>query len=497
MLRPGHDQGGVLVGRELCEIVTTGMYTNPLAFYREYIQNSVDAFGDAGEVMAGTIRVSIDVRERSVTIADNGPGIGRTQAVRALVPIGSSDKRRGMERGFRGIGRLSALAFADRVRFRTRSGGEQAVTEVTWDGERLRERLRDTRGASEVIRGCVEVGEVNGSRYPDQFFEVQVEGVHHHAAGRVLNSVAVRDYVGEACPVPLKAEFPFSMDVEALLANELGMATVRVLVNGEDPPVTRPFGSEVRFSASRKDDFVEFEAITVPALGSTRHSAIGWVAHTRYLGALPAQARIRGLRIRMGNIQLGGEGVFDALFPDPRFNRWCVGEVHVVDPRLVPNARRDYLEAGPHTRNLENHLRAVCRRIARRCRDASRGRLRERKVLTALQEAEDGLRLAASGYLAQDQAKEIVSRVVEDLRRVGRAVDALGIEGLTGRMRVLVANAVEFEVPGNALERQGVSPVEAEAYRRCFGAIVGESPSPGAASRLIETIVAALTESDE
>ena len=33
-----------------------------------------------------------------------------------------------------------------------------------------------------------------------------------------------------------------------------------------------------------------------------------------------------------------------------------VGEVHVIDPRILPNGRRDYFEPGPHTRNLENQL---------------------------------------------------------------------------------------------------------------------------------------------
>ena len=493
--RAGHGVD-MLVGREVCEIVTTGMYTDPLSFYREYIQNAVDALAEVGNLGEGTIKLAVDARERSVTMMDNGPGMEHGEAVRALVPVGDSGKRRGVDRGFRGIGRLSALAFADRVRFLTRREGDDVVTEVVWNGETLRERLRDTRGAGEVIRACVGVREVDGGRYPAHFFEVRVEGVHRYVAGTVLNSVMVRDYVGEVCPVPMGTEFPFSQDVEELLACDPSLASVSIVVNGRDEPITRPFGSEIKLSASKRDEFTEFEPITIPAVGTTGHSAIGWLTHSRYRGAVPRRARIRGLRLRVGNIQVGGEGVFDFLFPESRFNRWCVGEIHVVDRRLVPNARRDYLEAGPHTRNLENHLRAVCRRIARRCRDASRGRLRERKVLSALQEADDGLQLAASGYLTQSQAKEIVSRVVEDLEGVRESVGTVGVRGLTATVGTLAAKAAECEVTCDGLEKRGITSVEANVYRKCFGAIVKESQSLGAAKKAIEAIVAALGRED-
>ena len=142
----------LLVGKEVCEIVTTGMYSDPLAFYREYIQNAVDALEGSGRLPEGVIEVSIDVAASSVAIRDNGPGMDHATAVRSLVPIAVSDKRRGIDRGFRGIGRLAALAFADRVTFATRQSRSEAVTEVVWDGNTLRERLENARRAEDVIR---------------------------------------------------------------------------------------------------------------------------------------------------------------------------------------------------------------------------------------------------------------------------------------------------------------------------------------------------------
>ena len=36
-----------IVGKDILEILTTGMYLDPLVIYREYIQNSVDAIDEA------------------------------------------------------------------------------------------------------------------------------------------------------------------------------------------------------------------------------------------------------------------------------------------------------------------------------------------------------------------------------------------------------------------------------------------------------------------
>lgn len=496
----GATNGGgveVLVGKEVCEIVTTGMYSDPLAFYREYIQNAVDALEAAEMLPKGVIEVSIDVSASSVTIRDNGPGMDHAAAVRALVPMAVSYKRRGIDRGFRGIGRLSALAFADKVTFATRRSRSEAVTEVVWDGDALRERLENARRAEDVIRGCVEVRNVEEDGHPEHFFEVRVADIHRHAAGRVLNSVTVGGYIGEVCPVPMRADFPFAKDVEGLLTSEVGPVSVRVVVNGQPGAITRPFGPDVGLSAARRDDFTDFERIAVPALGVDGPSAIGWVAHSSYQGAIPARAGIRGLRMRAGNIQVGDERVCDPLFPETRFNRWCVGEIHVIDPRLVPNARRDYFEAGPHTRNLENHLRSACRRIARRCRDASRRRLKERKVASTLREAENGYALAASGYLAGDDAEAILARVVEDLQSVREAVEAFGVQELKTKTRALESRVTELDLTGNGLAIDGISDVEATAYRKVFGAMVKVSRSLGAVRESIESIVAELARREE
>ena len=85
-----------------------------------------------------------------------------------------------------------------------------------------------------------------------------------------------------------------------------------------------------------------------------------------------------------------------------------------MEPGIVPNARRDYFEPGVHLRNLENQLGAVCRRLERRCRAASKERLSERRLRYFLDEAEGTLELASSGYLKTEAARKLIEdRVAE------------------------------------------------------------------------------------
>jgi len=95
------------------------------------------------------------------------------------------------------------------------------------------------------------------------------------------------------------------------------------------------------------------------------------ILHHGYKGAIPASANVRGLRLRVGNIQVGDEKLLEDLFPEPRFNAWSVGEIHIFDQRVTPNGRRDHFEQNVHYLNLLNHLSPFAREISRRCRTSS------------------------------------------------------------------------------------------------------------------------------
>ena len=480
-----------VIGTGILGLVTTAMYDNPLAVYREYIQNSTDAIAGMPASTQGKVGIAIDSSERRVTIRDNGPGLSNDDAPQRLVPIGHSNKQRGSDRGFRGIGRLAGLAFAETVTFTTRARRDELVTRVTWNGRRLPSGKTAVGEIEEVVRNCVDVERFPGPGYPDHFFEVEMRGVARHAAGSLLNRDVVRTYVSEVCPVPMAAAFPYALRTEDLSRPDVPLMSLDITLDGDPEPVRRPYGETIQLSANREDRFTEFEEIHIPSVDRPRDAAIGWIAHSSYLGAIPKGPHIRGIRARVGNIQIGDETIFDGLYSEERFNRWCVGELHILDHRIVPNARRDYFEPGPHLRNLENHLLPTLRGIGERCRAASAARHRGRKVLAILSNIEETHHLATSGYLTTDDATALVRQALEQIPSVRESILALklGTESID-RLDIVETSLIYFSNVAKPSQFDGMSPSDIKAYQRMFQVLANTSLSPRTAKELMSAILA-------
>ncbi len=395
----------VLIGPDLLDLITSGMYADPLILYREYIQNAADAIELLPNPQDGRIEVEINASRKSIVIRDNGPGLTFQQAVEALIPIAKSSKNRERNRGFRGIGRICGLAFANSIAFRTRTTTESAVSLVVWDGESLRRCISQNLSIADTVSRCVEVKQLESLDAPANYFEVEIRGVSRQAA-IALNCVTVSDYVSEIGPVPFPEDFPYQIEVKKFVGEHSKLYEVPVKLFsriGEsianDVSIVRPHSNVTISQYGKGTNFVEIEKFLVPKQSGEGLAAIGWIAHTHYEGALPKSLGVRCLRARVGNMQIGRESAFDHLFSESRFNRWCIGEVHILDAEILPNGNRDYFELNVHLRNFENHLRHVCRNIERRCRTASRYRSQQRKIQSVVEDAEAVLYLSSSGLL--------------------------------------------------------------------------------------------------
>lgn len=480
-----------LVGADILKLLTSGMYHTPLAVYREYIQNAADAIENSPWRENGRVEISINPGKRNVKIRDNGPGLTHVRAQQELIPIARSRKRRGIDRGFRGIGRLSGLAFSDKVMFRTRTCGMRSVTQIRWDGATLRANTVRGDDPAQIIRTCVQVSKIDGTNWPDHFFEVEIGQVALHAAGQLLNRDTVRRYIAEVGPVPMSNEFPFTRQLNGLFADGQQPLTLEVTLNDGEEPIRRAYRSGLKFSKDRSDVFTEFQALRIPTADSDKDAAVGWVAHSSYLGAIPKELGVRGLRLREGNIQIGGENVLDPLFREERFNRWCVGELHILDERLLPNGRRDYFEPSPYMRHLENHLKSIIKGIVSRCRSASSARNQTRKVQTTLQHINGAYELADSGYLMAVDAKALIEQALENVTTLEESLNLTPPihEQTVTDLAHLRAKLMQFR-PRRGLSAMGkVRRSEIATYQRVFKALTDLSPSPSAAKEMIERVL--------
>ncbi|MDR3054803.1 MAG: molecular chaperone HtpG [Zoogloeaceae bacterium] len=142
--------------KQLLQLMIHSLYSNKEIFLRELISNASDAcdklrfealnnaalYGDDGDL---SIRVSFDKDARSITIADNGIGLSREEAIAHLGTIAKSGTREFFSAltgdqakdahliGQFGVGFYSSFIVADKVTVVSRRAGLPAEQGVRWE----------------------------------------------------------------------------------------------------------------------------------------------------------------------------------------------------------------------------------------------------------------------------------------------------------------------------------------------------------------------------
>ncbi len=474
----------VLVGHDILELLTQAMYVDPLTIYREYIQNAADAIEEArrqrmyGSNEAGRVNVHIDLPERAIRIRDNGASSPRGLFVRRLLAIGQSDKRGKGLRGFRGIGRLAALGYCQEVVFRGRTEAREPVTEVTWSARKLRELLNSEWPIHDLQTAVSEIATVNrtsGGSWPPRFFEVELRKVLRIKNDVLLNPDAVHEYLSQVAPVQFKKDFDFSDRIETFLQKHGIGDAIDIAIDG-NTMVQRPHQSSFSLTPKIDDKFREIQFHEIPGIDGGL-DAVGWVLDHSYLGALPKSLNVGGLRLRSGNIQVGGSDILADLFSEPRFNSWCVGEFHILNKKILPNGRRDNFEHSAHYVNFQSHVSKIANELSRTCRARSGARNLVKATNQNLQKIEKDLVVARSipndfpfrqKHLAT-LSKLISEQQVNIEKKLPHTTQQDELLKRTSKLRGDVDRISSEKTSGNLLKR--VAPVKKKAYAEILSAI--------------------------
>jgi len=357
----------VTVGKNILENLTTGMYLDSRISFREYIQNACDQIDLAihlGILKSdeGEIEIYIDEAKRYISIKDNATGSKANEFAQDLGDIANSNKELGKNKGFRGIGRLCGLAYCKTLKFSTSYYGENIASIMTCDAQKMRELLASPiKYTVEQVWGQIIQFDTKKEDAEKHYFEVELFDIGQAHSG-LLNKQDVVEYLSFVAPVPYKNTFFLCQKVyEHAKQIHQSIDEYRVLVNGEQ--LFKNYTTKLKEeSGTNIKNYDEISDLEFKDFYDENKNLIAWmwVGLSRFEKVIPKINKMRGIRLRSSNIQLGDEDTLQKrnLFKENRGNNYFVGEVFAVDTALKPNSQRDYFS--------ENENRVLFEKLLKR-----------------------------------------------------------------------------------------------------------------------------------
>lgn len=352
------------VGKNFLENLTVAMYENSFTVYREFIQNAADSIDKA--VATGlmdkedaVIDIHIECNRRRISVHDNAMGIPMRYFKKIMTDVADSEKDRNTEKGFRGIGRLAGLGYCDMLIFETTAKGEDKKSIITWDGVKLKDIVADPTQhptSDELIELVTDIQYVEADK-DDHYFQVTMKDVIFESDD-LLDEEQVISYLQAVSPVPYANYFIFSSKIyEYARTNGFRIDEYTVNVNGNR--LAKPYRTKLyEGNEGSKKEYDEIHDVEFKTFKGTNGQPIAWMWYgiAKYEKYIPVINSMRCIRLRKENIQIGDEdtiGYAKGYFKEPRGNGYFIGELFVVDKKLIPNARRDYFNPTPALKEFE------------------------------------------------------------------------------------------------------------------------------------------------
>ena len=398
--------------------------------YREYIQNasdSIDMAIESGVLQASDaeIHISIDHKERNIVIRDNGFGIPTNIAKIKLMNVGASDKDGVTERGFRGIGRLGGLAYAEKVQFITSAVGDAVKTIMTCDCVRMQQLLQKSNNeTSDIMETFKAIS--NFEEKPEEsekhYFEVRLVGVPMES-GLLDEDDAIR-YLAETAPIDFDSQqFSQARRIrEHFIEKGFPIPCYKILRGARRIPIYKPYSRSMstgKQERTKTKDYVRGVEFIEHKASDGKLLYIGWLAITDFSGVISDES-IQGIRFRKGNILVGNGTTFAKFFPSEghNANRMFAGEIHVLHDELIPNSQRDDFEPNAIYNEMRAALSKWAGEINKKYRRGTSEATSALRNLTKLNEEQRELEdKIDSGAITSDEKRE---QIAERLERIAR-----------------------------------------------------------------------------
>lgn len=424
-----------IIGKNVIESLTTGMYENPLFVYREYIQNAADAVDHAvksGVLQKGeeAISVRIDNERQEIIIEDNAIGIESAKAFSILRNIAKSTKQKGIDKGFRGIGRLGGLAYCQKLTFETSCKGEDVKSIVTWDAEKLQNLINDTEDKSSGEEVVKEVTSFDSKKEDkdEHYFKVVMEDVN---LGDLLNIDEVTNYLQMVAPIDINSSFLYKKEIQKYMnEHQLSVDTYNIYINGDQ--IFKPYNSKIYSfdKAGTKKTAGNVYQVNYFNRKSASGEPLfwGWFSMTSLEGQIPSANLARGIRLRSANIQIGDSEICKKFFTstsDQRFSFYFFGELHALNSKLIPNSRRDYFEDNDICKEFENAVKEEFLKLKKYCYEVSNLKSCYKKISSTEKIRKEIEEKDKKGFTNKEEQEELYKKFEEQKERDKKTIKEL------------------------------------------------------------------------
>lgn len=419
-----------LIGKDVIESLTLGMYEDCRFIYREYVQNAADQVDKAvaeGLMNKGEeqIHIEINPEERTIIVSDNATGIPEANVVPILRNVAHSTKLRGVDKGFRGIGRLGGLGYCAKLKFETSYLGEPIKSVMTWDAEMLKYIINDRENQEEAVEVLERVTETKTYQEDKEkhYFRVVMEDV---TSDDLLDINSVTDYLSMVAPVDISSRFIFKNKIRDFMKkNSLSLDTYNVYIN--DAQIYKPYSTCIyednRGGKKKVDEILD---VKFKLKRDENDNIIYWVWYTlsRLNGQMKPINIARGIRLRKSNIQIGDEEICKKFFTkteDQRYSFYFFGEIHAVSNDLIPNSRRDYFGENPACTEFERFIKQDFLDLREMCYDVSKYRS-SNKTFAKNEELKSTIeKKNRDGYDSNEQKEKLQRQLEEHQKKVEQA----------------------------------------------------------------------------
>lgn len=126
--------------------------------------------------------------------------------------------------------------------------------------------------------------------------------VARHRQDMLLNEKLIAHYLAQVAPVPFSEDFSYGSQIEEMLSNFVDRVPIDIRVMQD--LVVRPYRDEIKLPGGPNKLKIDEIEILQFADVDGEAGAVGWVAHHEYVRSIYPNLGIRGLRARIGDLQL-------------------------------------------------------------------------------------------------------------------------------------------------------------------------------------------------